>query len=429
VAAVLAGLCGSALWNATPVLAAPPEQPSPPREVVAVTVNAWQTSNLSTARLAQLASALRDRPTASDGNYYAPDVLIVEEISASYLSILRDDLNNLFASNRYAVVGATTSDVKAKFIVNTSTMTFRLSKTWVDVCESARRYQLINVTENASDLSVTVGGVHFLKDYEGLGGASCRNQNAIEARRQLAAPNTRGNIVGDFNRRAMLQELECDPNETSGDASWYADMTAYSSVDNVSYIDSVRRYNRATNQTMAGEWTQEFQNTSTLCDGTTGYKRSRIDYIFVSDTLNPLDAHADHPGWANESQPGSIGCTPAPDCRYSDHRFVWARVSLGAPDTTAPSDPVNLTATGGKRKISLSWTGSTDAGGSGLGGYEVWRSASGGVGTFAKIATSTATSYTDSGLRRGATYWYYVVAYDNAGNRSGSSNTVSATAS
>lgn len=415
----------------TPSSAAPTEQSTPLGEIVVITVNAQQILTHSTARLSELANAVRNRPTAVDGSYFAPDVILVNEVSASDLARLRDNLNNLFSSN-YGIFGMTSDDVKSKFLVNLTTMRVESSRTWPDVCIPGVRYQLINLRELQSEISVTVGGVHIRADYTGEGGPSCKNQNAIEARRQLAAADTRGSIVGDFNKRAMVLQRECDPEETSGEDSWYTDMTSFSSVDNRSYIDSVRHYHRANNLTMWHEWTHEQKQVSTLCDGSVGYRRNRIDYIFVSDTFQPLEAHADHPGWANAEEPGSIGCTPTPDCKYSDHRFVWARVGLGAPpapDTTPPSDPTNLAATGGKRRISLSWAASNDSGGSGLAGYEVWRSTTGAAGSFTQIATTASTSYTNSGLIRGKTYWYYVVAYDNAGNRSNPSNTTSGTAS
>ncbi|PYR79440.1 MAG: exoglucanase, partial [Acidobacteria bacterium] len=97
-------------------------------------------------------------------------------------------------------------------------------------------------------------------------------------------------------------------------------------------------------------------------------------------------------------------------------------------DTTAPSRPVNVTAAAGSRSIVVSWSQSSDTGGSGLAGYEVWRSASGGAGTFSRLVTTTGTSYTNSGLKKHATHWYYVVAYDRAGNRSAPSAVVSARA-
>jgi N-acetylmuramoyl-L-alanine amidase/Fibronectin type III domain len=96
-----------------------------------------------------------------------------------------------------------------------------------------------------------------------------------------------------------------------------------------------------------------------------------------------------------------------------------------AVDTTPPSTPSALAATAGKRKITLNWGASTDTGGSGLAGYEIYRSNSSG-GPFTITATTTATSYTNTGLGRNRAYWYYVNAYDGAGNRSSPSNTASA---
>jgi hypothetical protein len=95
-------------------------------------------------------------------------------------------------------------------------------------------------------------------------------------------------------------------------------------------------------------------------------------------------------------------------------------------DTTPPSTPGTLAATAGKRKVTLSWGAATDAGGSGLAGYEIYRSNSA-TGSFTVVATTAGTSYTNGGLSRNRTYWYYVTAYDSAGNHSSPSNTASAT--
>lgn len=95
-------------------------------------------------------------------------------------------------------------------------------------------------------------------------------------------------------------------------------------------------------------------------------------------------------------------------------------------DVTPPTAPGNLTASApGKRKISLSWTASTDN--VGVTGYQIWRSSSP-TGTFTQIATTTATTYTNSGLTSGSTWYYQVKATDAAGNVSAASNTASATA-
>ena len=100
-------------------------------------------------------------------------------------------------------------------------------------------------------------------------------------------------------------------------------------------------------------------------------------------------------------------------------------VTVNAGDSTPPSAPTNLAGMGAKGKVSLSWQASSDTGGSGLAGYEIYRSPTGASGSFVKIATTSSISYMDTGLERRTTYWYRVVALDGAGNRSGSSNTVS----
>ncbi len=102
---------------------------------------------------------------------------------------------------------------------------------------------------------------------------------------------------------------------------------------------------------------------------------------------------------------------------------VAARMGVG--DTTPPTVPSGVSATGGKRRITLAWTGSTDSGGSGLAGYEIYRSASA-TGPFALLAQTPSTGHADTGLVRGRRYWYYVKAYDAAGNPSANSPTVTA---
>ncbi|MCP4960901.1 MAG: hypothetical protein GY925_16750, partial [Actinomycetia bacterium] len=94
-----------------------------------------------------------------------------------------------------------------------------------------------------------------------------------------------------------------------------------------------------------------------------------------------------------------------------------------APDTTPPTDPSNLVATPlSYHEISLSWTGSTDAGGSGLAGYNIYRD-----GGATPIATVAGTTHTDGGLIANTAYTYQVSAIDGADNESGLSNSAGAT--
>jgi len=90
-----------------------------------------------------------------------------------------------------------------------------------------------------------------------------------------------------------------------------------------------------------------------------------------------------------------------------------------SPDSTPPSAPSNLTATGTtSSSVSLSWSASSDN--VGVAGYQVFRG-----GT--QVGTTTGTSFTDSALSASTAYSYSVKAYDAAGNVSAASSAVSAT--
>ena len=89
--------------------------------------------------------------------------------------------------------------------------------------------------------------------------------------------------------------------------------------------------------------------------------------------------------------------------------------------STAPAAPLNLTATGGKQQISLAWTTST-----GANSYNVKRATTNG-GPYSTVAAPAGTSYTDTTVTNGTTY-YYVVTAVNATGESGNSNQAAATA-
>lgn len=98
---------------------------------------------------------------------------------------------------------------------------------------------------------------------------------------------------------------------------------------------------------------------------------------------------------------------------------VTITVNNAAADTSAPTVPTGLTATGfSSSQINLSWTASTDN--VAVTGYNVYRG-----GT--KVGTSATANYSDTGLTASTTYSYYVNAYDAAGNTSATSSPASAT--
>ncbi|WBB67848.1 CARDB domain-containing protein [Micromonospora sp. WMMD812] len=92
----------------------------------------------------------------------------------------------------------------------------------------------------------------------------------------------------------------------------------------------------------------------------------------------------------------------------------------GSGDTIAPSVPGTLSHSTSGSTITLTWGASTDSGGSGLAGYNVYRN--GGL-----VATlGTVLTYQDTQPAT-ATVSYHVRARDGAGNLSGNSNTVTRT--
>ncbi len=97
------------------------------------------------------------------------------------------------------------------------------------------------------------------------------------------------------------------------------------------------------------------------------------------------------------------------------------------PDTTPPTAPTNLAASGGFGSVTLSWTASSDD--LGVEHYNVYRST---VAAFVpgpanKIAETLTPGYSNTGLAPG-TYFYKVDAEDVAGNLSAASNEASGTA-
>ena len=87
---------------------------------------------------------------------------------------------------------------------------------------------------------------------------------------------------------------------------------------------------------------------------------------------------------------------------------------------TPPAAPTGLTATAGNAQVSLSWAAST-----GATSYHVKRGTANG-GPYTQVTAPTATSFTDTGLTNGTTY-YYVVSALNAAGESANSTQASAT--
>jgi len=96
--------------------------------------------------------------------------------------------------------------------------------------------------------------------------------------------------------------------------------------------------------------------------------------------------------------------------------MTWLKQYLGGSTTpTAPAAPTGLTATAGNGQVSLSWAAS-----SGATSYTVKRATTSG-GPYTNVATNvTTTSYTNTSLTNGTTYYYVVSASNSAGSSANS---------
>ncbi|HEX2239527.1 MAG TPA: Ig-like domain-containing protein [Actinomycetota bacterium] len=358
--------------NTVAVTAAPPPiQITPPGQISIVTINARQHRTLGIKRfqaMFELSKALRDRPTAFDGGpqraTMPPDVIVVSEITPSNAEIFERQLRQRFDQADYRIVGAT--DTKAFVIADTFELQSVSHAVWEDECANqrvlrdqpgVRRYQQVRLKELDTGTDFTVAAIHLAKNYTFTGERDCHLRNIQKIRGQLEREQGPVLIAGDFNKRSVEVERECDPEEASSPLQWWSELVTPS--NGRAYVDAIKFWHLQHRTTMSEEWTHEQKSERTLCTGFSGRARTRIDYIFVGDAV-VAGAHTDHPGWAGP-QPGTRNKGVY---KYSDHRFVWARVVLTGP--SKPNPPTSNPGPGGI--VSLSW-GATD----GAGAYVLFR--------------------------------------------------------
>lgn len=315
-----------------------------------ITVNAAQTRVLdknSFEMLFELARALRLRPTAFDGGIdratAVPDVILLQEMRFSNLEIFKRLIKQRYPY-MYEIVGL--EDATAKILVNLDTVELTgAAGTWDDAClggkdEGGRTYQWLGLIEKATALPVTVATVHFSHKYNQLEGQTdCLARNVAAMRGEL--DQLPGTIVigGDFNKRATEGTHECDPNEEAEELTWYAEMLSGDEYQDAAKVARKRK------GSMESEWTFERKSQVPGCGGSHIFKRSRIDFLFVRDAIVG-EAGADDPGWWG----GEPGVKHPTNFKYSDHRFVSARLVLSS--VPRAGRPLAEPASGGLVRVS-----------------------------------------------------------------------------
>ena len=103
---------------------------------------------------------------------------------------------------------------------------------------------------------------------------------------------------------------------------------------------------------------------------------------------------------------------------------VVLTTSSSAGDATGPTTPLNLQGRAlAHNQVRLDWRASTDAGGSGLAGYKVYRDSA----LVSGASPIAAVSFTDTGLTANTAYAYTVTAIDGNGNASAPASAVNVT--
>uniref|UniRef100_UPI003899578F glycoside hydrolase family 44 protein n=1 Tax=Paenibacillus kobensis TaxID=59841 RepID=UPI003899578F len=137
------------------------------------------------------------------------------------------------------------------------------------------------------------------------------------------------------------------------------------------------------------------------------------DKSYTSGTVYGFDGTS-----TSITQVGAISSISGNQFTYTVPPLTAYHIVLKAGTDTvpsAPSAPASLTATAGNAQASISWTASA-----GATSYNVKRSTTSG-GPYTTVATGlTATSYTNTGLTGGTTYYYVVSAVNSAGESANS---------
>jgi len=99
-------------------------------------------------------------------------------------------------------------------------------------------------------------------------------------------------------------------------------------------------------------------------------------------------------------------------------------LTISSNSSANPTLTINLTASTSGHRVELSWNPPV-ATSNPISGYKVYRAT--GTGSFAKIASPTPPSYTDTSVQSGNTYKYYITSLGSSGGESAPSNTFTAT--
>ena len=130
-------------------------------------------------------------------------------------------------------------------------------------------------------------------------------------------------------------------------------------------------------------------------------------------TTSSTRTFVDEPLVPSTSYTWTIVAVDAAQNHSSASGNVSVTTSAASTDSTAPSVPLALTGRAlTSTSVQLNWLAATDAGGSGIGGYQVFRNGS----ALSSWLTAATLSYQDTTAAASTTYTYTVKAKDNQSN-------------
>jgi glucose/arabinose dehydrogenase/regulation of enolase protein 1 (concanavalin A-like superfamily) len=241
---------------------------------------------------------------------------------------------------------------------------------------------------------------------------------------------THQQVTGDFVITARVTALQRTHDYAKAGVMARASL-ATNSVNLHSLVSpvSTSRFRFIKRVTTGGTSTVEPGPTSPL-PGAPGWVRlQRTGNVFRAFTSTDGDTFAQMGTNQTVSMPSTIyvglAVTSHVAGKVTNASFDSVSISGGVapppPPPAPPAAPAGLMATSGDGQVSLTWGASSTAT-----SYTVKRSTTSGSGYTSVQANLTSTSFTNTGLMNGTTY-YYVVTASNAGGESGISNQASAT--
>jgi chitodextrinase len=184
----------------------------------------------------------------------------------------------------------------------------------------------------------------------------------------------------------------------------------YSGVDQVSPLGAAVAASGSSSSMNSGNLAVSTANTLLFAGGESNMAITRAGSGYTARSMGYGNITEDRIA----STAGSYSATATQNGNAWVMQLIAFKAATGAPDTTPPSTPANVQASGiTSATVTLSWTASTDN--VGVAGYKVNRDGY-------QIATTTQTSFLDTNLTPSTTYAYTVAAYDSPGNVSATSS-------